>query len=322
MEPIIQPIDRKLLLDELSPEKFVRNTNRGSNQLYEVTAADSPNIMKEIGRLREISFRTAGGGTGKSFDIDDYDIDPEHPYKQLIVFDPDQTEILGGYRYIVCGPGFDTKKMATDELFKFSDKFITDYLPTTIELGRSFVQPMYQRLNLRRKGIFALDNLWDGLGALIVKYDAFEYFFGKVTMYTSYNYKARNILLNFMNKYFVDEEQLVTPIKPLDFDNSNPYYINLYDGLSYKEAYKVMVSKLKDNGELVPPLINSYMNISPNMRVFGTALNKDFGGVEETGILVSIKDMYPEKTERHIKTINDIIKRRLWWRRSSKRLPI
>lgn len=316
MKPIIQAIDRKLILDELTPEKFVRNTNHGGNQLFEVTAANSPNIMREIGRLREISFRHAGGGTGKSLDIDEFDTDSTFPYRQLIVFDPDQTEILGGYRYILCGEkGFDIPKMATKELFNFSDKFVSEYLPISIELGRSFVQPLYQRNNLKRKGMFALDNLWDGLGALMVKNESYKYFFGKVTMYTSYNYKARNLLLNFMKKYFADDLHLVTPIQPLDFDENNPYYGTLFLNLSYKEAYKVLVSKLKEHGELIPPLINSYMNLSPNMRVFGTSINEGFGGVEETGILVTIKDMYADKIDRHISTINNLLRRSIWWRR-------
>ena len=160
MKPIIQPVDRKLIINELTPEKYIRDTNRGGNILYEVSAADSPNIMREIGRLREISFRSSGGGTGKDVDIDEYDTDPENPYKQLIVWDPDQVEVVGGYRYIDCSGGLPPSKMATSELFNFSKHFVNEMLPYTIELGRSFVQPLYQRLNLKRTGIFALDNLY------------------------------------------------------------------------------------------------------------------------------------------------------------------
>lgn len=309
MEPIIQPVDRKLILDELTPEKFVSDTNRGGNQLYEVTAENSPHTMMEIGRLREISFRAAGGGTGKASDIDIYDTDPERPYKQLIVYDPDNMEIMGGYRYIDCSGGIDPEKMATKEFFNFSPQFIDEYLPYTIELGRSFVQPMYQRLNLKRKGIFALDNLWDGLGALTLKYDQHKYFFGKVTMYSTYDYSARNLLLNFMNKYFYDDNKLVTPITPLDYDGGNKYYQTLFEGMTFNEAYKVLSREIKAKGELIPPLINSYMNLSPTMKVFGTAANNDFGSVEETGILVGIKDIYPEKIERHRTPLRNLLSR-------------
>lgn len=321
MEPIIKPVDRNLIFDELTSDKYVRNTRKGENELYEITAEDSPNIMREIGRLREISFRVAGGGTGKPVDIDQFDVDERDPYRQLIVWDPKDEEILGGYRYILCG-GLDIEKMATRELFNFSDKFIKEYLPFTIELGRSFIQPNYQGTNIKRKGLYSLDNLWDGLGALMVKYDNFRYFFGKVTMYTSYNYKARNTLLNFLHKYFEDESNLVTPIKPLDYDKDNAYYQGLFNDLDYEQAYKVLFREIKNNGEHIPPLINSYMNLSPSMKVFGTAINEGFGGVEETGILVSVKDIYQEKIDRHVRPMHSLKEsiaakfRPRWWRRS------
>lgn len=321
MEAVIKPIERELILAELTPEKYIRNTRKGGNELYEVTAADSPNTMREIGRLRELAFRMAGGGTGKEIDIDEYDVDPVSPYRQLIVWDPDEQEIIGGYRYILC-KDLDTEKMATKELFRFSEKFEKEYLPYTIELGRSFIQPAYQGTRGRKKGLFALDNVWDGLGALMTKYEEYRYFFGKVTMYATYDYSARNTLLYFLNKYFTDPDKLVTPIEPLDYDNNNPSFISLFDGLEYPEAYRVLHKTLKSKGENIPPLINSYMNLSPTMKVFGTSINKGFGGVEETGILVNIKDIYFDKIERYITPVRQFLSsiafrfRPHWWRRS------
>lgn len=321
MNPIIQPVDRKLLIKELTATKYIRTTRKGGNELYEVTYQDSPNIMREIGRLRELSFRTSGGGTGKDCDIDEFDTDPKFAYKQLIVWDPDNQEIIGGYRYILCG-GLPIEKLATKELFVYSEEFVNDYLPFTIELGRSFIQPNYQSMNLRRKSLYSLDNLWDGLGALMIKYSNYKYFFGKVTMYSSYNLKARNTLLNFLHKYFDDPDNLVYPIEPLDYDPNNKYYQELFNNLEYNDAYRILQKEIKQNGENIPPLINSYMNLSPSMKVFGTALNKGFGDVEETGILVNIKDIYPEKVERHLRpmqeTLRSLRKRFLprWWKRS------
>ena len=316
MEPLIQPVDRQLIRKELTKDKFIRITRKGRNHLYEVTAQDSPNVMQEIGRLREISFRLGGGGTGKAVDIDEYDTDPHEPYRQLIVWDPQDQEIIGGYRYINCG-GLDIKKMATSELFDFSEEFINEYMPFTIELGRSFVQPNYQSMNINRKSLYALDNLWDGLGALMVKHQNIKYFFGKVTMYTSYNARARNLLLHFLDKYFPDNQALVRPLTPLECDKNNPYFVELFKDLDYKEGYKVLQKEIKNNGEHIPPLINSYMNLSPSMKVFGTAINHGFGGVEETGILVSIPDIYPEKIERYITPIREWVHRiRVkWWRK-------
>jgi hypothetical protein len=317
MEPVIAPVDRKLIIEELTHDKLIRHTRKGENRLYEVTAYDSPHTMREIGRLREISFRLAGGGTGRSMDIDEFDIDEKTPYKQLIVWDPKDQEIIGGYRYIQCA-GLEIEKMATNELFLFSDIFRKDYMPFTIELGRSFIQPNYQGTNLKRKGLYSLDNLWDGLGALVLRHPKVKYFFGKVTMYTSYNLRARNTLLNFLNIFFPDRESLVLPRLPLDFDAENPYYKVLFTPDNYKESYKTLSKEIRNLGEHIPPLINSYMNLSPSMKVFGTAINEDFGGVEETGILVNISDIYPEKIERHISPLLQLAARlsSKWWNTS------
>lgn len=319
MEPIIEPVERKLIMKELTKDKFIRVTRKGKNFIYEITAQNSPNTMREIGRLRELSFRTAGGGTGLSIDIDEFDTDPKNPYRQLIVWDPKAREIIGGYRYIHCND-LKKEKMATTELFDFSDTFLNEYMPRTIELGRSFVQPNYQSTNLNRKSLYALDNLWDGLGALMVKNPQVKYFFGKVTMYTTYNFKARNLLLFFLKKYFQDKDTLVKPITPLKCDIDNPAHHELFKDLGYKEGYKVLQRELKNNGEHIPPLINSYMNLSPTMKVFGTAINHGFGGVEETGILVSIPDIYPEKIERYITPMRLWVHRiRVrWWNRREK----
>jgi len=312
MNPVIAPIERRLIEQELTHDKFIRSTSKGANMLFEITAHNAPHTMQEIGRLREISFRLAGGGTGKSVDIDEYDTSSHAPYRQLLVWEPKDREILGAYRYIV-GTGQAVSALCTREIFNYSDCFVDDYLPIAIELGRSFVQPYYQNSNIKRKGLYALDNLWDGLGALVIRYPRIKYFFGKVTMYTSYNSNARNLLLHFLHKYFPDPDRLVVPKCALDYDKDNPYYAALFNTGSYKEDYKVLSREIRAVGENIPPLINSYMNLSPSMRVFGTCVNEHFGGVEETGILVSIKDIYPEKIDRHIAPIRQW-KHRLRWR--------
>lgn len=320
MEKVIQAVDRDLIKRELTPDKFIGKTRKGDNLIFEVTAEDSPFTMREIGRLREISFRLGGGGTGKACDIDEFDTDPRDAYKQLIVWDKEAQEIIGGYRYIVCS-ALPPEKMATTEILTFSEKFQTEYLPWTIELGRSFIQPNYQSANLRRKSIYALDNLWDGLGALVAKYENIKYFFGKVTMYVAYNTRARNILLNFLHTYFPDPDHLVTASHPLDFSEKDPYINSLFQGLEYKDALKVLQKELKANGENIPPLIHSYMNLSPSMKVFDTAINDYFGGVEETGILIKISDIYPEKIDRHVKPIRlwALDTKNKWWKRFKKR---
>ncbi len=307
MKEIIPPVPAELIEKELTEDKFVRKTNYGGNLLYIVTAHDSPNTMREIGRLREISFRTAGGGTGQEFDIDEFDTSDD-PYHQLIVWDPQHREILGGYRFYVPGKGAlgkdIVKCLSTSHLFTFSDKFITEYLPYTIELGRSFVQPAYQSTNRMRKGIYALDNLWDGLGALLVHNSDKKFFFGKVTMYTHFNRNARNLILYFLKKHFGDKENLVTPIESMELkiDWDEQEMENIFSGSGYKENYKILSRMVRSYHENIPPLINAYMNLSPSMRTFGTVINHFFGGVEETGILITIADLYPEKVQRHVST--------------------
>ncbi|HBX50491.1 MAG: hemolysin [Bacteroidetes bacterium RIFOXYA12_FULL_35_11] len=302
MKDIIPPVSKDILEKELTKDKFVKTTNFGGNEIYIVTYHDSPNVLNEIGRLREISFRDAGGGTGKEIDLDDYDV-CENCYKQLVVWSPKDRELLGGYRYIHCKEAIDTSgkvNIATASLFNFSDKFILDYLPYTIELGRSFVQPAYQSTAASRKGLFALDNLWDGLGALVVKHPDVKYFFGKVTMYRNYNPEARNFLLYFLHKYFSDKEKLVTPLEPIPINIDIQEMERVFTGTGYLEDYKVLALKVKLFGENIPPLINAYMNLSPTMKAFGTVQNHHFGSVEETGILVTISDIYDSKKNRHI----------------------
>ncbi len=307
MKKIIQPVEIQLIEAELKNSGIVRKTNNGGNEIYSINNHNSPNVMLEIGRLRELSFRYSGGGTGKEADIDVYDTADE-PYQQLIVWDPDRKEILGGYRYILGNKapqdGHGKPLIATRGLFEFSDTFKQNYFPSTIELGRSFVQPDYQSTKLGRKSLYALDNLWDGLGYLIVSNPEMKYFFGKVTMYTDYNKKARDLILYFINKHFSCKDALVYPREPLQYHNNEEFMQSILTEPNYKDDYKLLSKVIRELGENIPPLINSYMNLSPTMKSFGTAMNYKFGEVEETGILVTIADIYDSKKERHINYVN------------------
>lgn len=303
MHEIIPPVPKDLIIKELTPDKFVRTTNNAGNELYIVTYHDSPNLMQEIGRLRELTFRAAGGGTGKSVDIDNFDIS-ENPYKQLIVWDPEKQDILGGYRFHICNDESAVnieKELATAKLFNFSEKFIKDYLPHVIELGRSFVQPAYQSTSRTSKGIYALDNLWDGLGTLVVNNPTKNYFFGKVTMYKNYNQRARNLILYFLEKHFPDHENLVIPKEPLKTNIDEKEMKRIFTGETYMEDYRILSQSVRAFGENIPPLINAYMNLSPSLKTFGTVNNPYFGNVEETAMMITINDLYAQKVERHIK---------------------
>ncbi|NDV57298.1 GNAT family N-acetyltransferase [Bacteroides sp. 519] len=304
-EEIIPPVNKELIKAELTEEKRLRMTNKSNNQIYIVTYQNSPNIMREIGRLREIAFRAAGGGTGKSLDIDEYDT-MENPYKQLIVWNPEAEEILGGYRYILgTDVEFDEKGrpvLATAHMFNFSDEFISNYLPQTIELGRSFVTLEYQSSRAGSKGLFALDNLWDGLGALTVIMPEVKFFFGKVTMYPSYHPQGRDMILYFLKKHFEDKDSLITPVRPLIIQSDEKELAALFNKETFKEDYRILNAEVRKLGYNIPPLVNAYMSLSPTMRMFGTAINYGFGDVEETGILINVDEILEEKRMRHIES--------------------
>ncbi|MDR2620962.1 MAG: GNAT family N-acetyltransferase, partial [Dysgonamonadaceae bacterium] len=306
MEDVIPKIDKEILKSELTADKLFRKTNKSGNEIYLFSAHTAPNLMLEVGRLRELAFRYYGGGTGKPTDIDEFDT-MEVPYRQLIVWDPSAEELLGGYRFrwgneLTFDKNGQPDNIATAELFRFSQRFIDQYVPNMVELGRSFVSLDYQSSKYGYKGLFALDNLWDGLGALSVIDSNIRYFFGKMTMYNTYNSDARDMILYFLNKYFKDPDQLVSPVYPLETKMDYAKMEALFNSKSYKEDYKTLNTEVRKYNINIPPLVSAYMNLSPSMRVFGTAVNEDFGDVEETGILIDIYDIFDDKKKRHIES--------------------
>lgn len=298
MKTIIDPVDRELLIKELASLEKIRDTRRGKNEIYVFNAKQSPNLMRDVGRLREEAFRQGGGGSGEEVDIDEGDT-IDNGYWQLIAWDPERKEIVGGYRYIICTRPHPLN-LSTEHYFRFSEKFRKLFLPRTIELGRAFVQLKYQTAE-NPKSIFALDNLWDGLGAIIAKHPRARYLLGKVTIYSSYNEEARNSLFYFLHKYFPDKERLVKGINPIKMNIDHRKYEGIFTGANYDEDYKILLGRIRGYKESIPPLINAYMNLSSTMRVFDTITNPDLGGIYDTGILLSIKDIYPEKYDRYTK---------------------
>ena len=302
-QEIIQPIAKEILKRELTRDRQLRMTNKSHNEIYVVTAHNAPNVMQEIGRLREIAFREAGGGTGKSVDIDEFDT-CDNCYKQLIVWNPEAEEIIGGYRYLE-GTAWDMDDkgqpiLATSHMFHFSDKFLRDYMPYTIELGRSFVALPYQSSRMGAKSLFALDNLWDGLGALTVIKPNVKYFFGKMTMYPSYIRKGRDMILYFLKKHFDDKDHLIIPMKPLTIEEDPDELEKVFSENNFKDDYRILNREIRKLGYNIPPLVNAYMSLSPTMKLFGTAINYGFGDVEETGILIAVDEILAEKRVRHI----------------------
>ncbi len=312
IEPIIEAVNPSLIEAELTDDRLLRETNKAGNRIYVVDAHNAPNTMREIGRLREIAFRAGGGGTGLSCDIDEFDTMP-NPCRQLLVWNPERRDIVGAYRYL---PGDEMERdeqgrlrIAMSHMFSFSQQFIDDYLPQTIELGRSFVSLDYQSTRAGNKALYALDNLWDGLGALSVIHPEIKYFFGKMTMYPSYDRECRDRLLEFLHTYFPDPEHLVTPIEPLS--GVKVHDEQLFSGGDFKDDYKRLNGFVRSHGINIPPLVNAYMSLSPTMKVFGTAINHEFGEVEETGIFIKIDEITEQKRYRHIETFRMALRENL-----------
>ena len=309
MKDIIAPVPKDLLKAELTADKRLRFTNRGSNEIYIVTAFDAPNVMREVGRLREIAFRAAGGGTGKDCDIDEFDT-MESPYKQLIVWNPENDDIIGGYRFIY---GRDIRydengrpMIATAHgMFRFSEQFKKEVLPYTLELGRAFVSVEYQSTRMGAKSLFALDNLWDGLGALAVVLPGMKYYFGKVTMYPSYPTKARDMILYVLRTHFPDVDKLVEPIEPLQLATDEAELAAMFCKDNFKDNYRILKQEIHNMDMVIPPMVSAYVGLSPAMRIFGTAVNYDFGNVEETGLLIPVDQIYEEKRLRYIDSFTE-----------------
>lgn len=302
MESIIAPVDKLLLISELKKATLLRSTNRDGNEIYAITAHQAPNVMQEIGRIRELAFRSVGSGTGKKADIDSLDT-AENPYTQLIVWNPQTQEILGGYRYKAgWNAKFDGERydLGTARLFNYSEKFINEYLPHTVELGRSFIAPEYQSTSQGRKALFVLDNLWNGLGTLVRNHPRLKYFIGQVSLYKSFEPMARDLIMYFFKQYCRDEDQLITAKYPLSYHHPEPKLAEILNEKTREENYRILSREVRARGENIPPLINTYLNISPSMRTFGTVDNPFFENMEDTGIMITIGDIYPSKIDRHI----------------------
>ncbi|MBQ5434823.1 MAG: GNAT family N-acetyltransferase [Bacteroidales bacterium] len=312
MEEIIAPVDKELLKAELNEKRFLRDTNHAGNKLYIVDNACAPNVLREIGRLREIAFRAGGGGTGKSADLDEFDLDGAFKYKQLVLWDPDAECIIGGYRYVLCDnvmyDRFGQPIMPSAHLFKFTRRYLKGAFLKTIELSRSFIRPEYQSSEQGMKSLYSLDNLFDGLGGLIMLYKGrMEYFFGKMTIYPSFPEEGLQMLLYFLRKHFGTWEndlmhrldRMVIPKQPVKIKLTRKFD-NILTEKDFREDYKILKREIQKMGVNIPPLVNTYMNLSPTMKSFGAGINDEFGNVIEAGILIKFDELHPEKTRRHL----------------------
>lgn len=297
MQAIIPEVDRDLLEKELEGH-LLRPSNKADNLIYDITSHECPNVMREIARLREISYRDGGGATGREMDIDEMDTMPK-PYHQLLVWDQEHRQIIGGYRYLLGSEAEirDGQPFITSaHLFHYSERFIRDYLPKTIEFGRAFVQPMYQKREMGVKALFALDNIWDGIGAIMHNHPQLQYMIGKVTIYPDYNATARELIYAYLDRFHRGEEGLFEPYHPLPL----PTIDKPFEGTDPQENYHILQHAVREQGTVIPPMFSAYLNITNDLQFFGNAINDELANVYETGIMVDLNTVYQEKKERYI----------------------
>ena len=301
--PLIEPVSRKLLCEELTIDRLVRPTRIGRNEIYIFTALKAPNLMQEVGRLRELTFRDAGAGFGTAVDIDHFDTD-EYPCRQLIVWDPVAEDIIGGYRFNIFhqfkGKTLRDIPLANKSLYSISNTFTNEYIPYIVELARAFIQPKYQPKLAGRKGSFSLDNIWDGLGALVVKYPFIRYFFGRLTFFSNYDPTVRDLAFYFFAKHLQGNQALIRAKNPFEYPTPLSDLEKVIGGSSIKDDFTKLYEAAKNHGTTIPPLVKSYFNVSGTLKVFDPVFDSYFASSYAAAILVTIADVYPAFVKRYI----------------------
>ena len=294
IENIVHPANRKSIRDELKQSEFIGATQDGM-QIYLFDYHSNSSVIREIGRLRELSFRQVHEGTGKAIDIDQFD----RYYRHLVLWDDQQLEIVGTYRI---GEGMrilgqhGIEGFYTNTLFELQGSMI-GYLEKSIELGRSFIQPRYW-------GKRSLDYLWYGIGAYLHKHPEIEYMVGPVTLSASYPETARNEIINFYQQLFGQSNELVKPRLPYHCPASTEYqdYPMVREEGEYKKAYAQLKQKLDEIGVRVPTLFKQYVELCKpgGCEFLGFNIDPDFSNCIDAMILVHIDEIYPKKRDRYI----------------------
>lgn len=282
------------LTKELKFAKCLGLASHCNASIYSFYGGELRNLMCEVGWLRSESFERVGVSMPDSEAIDEADLDGT--YHQLIVWDNDAGAIIGGYRYAI-GREVEAEKLSLGRYFRLSNRFVSEYLPRGIELGRSFIQPQYQ-CGRNAKTIFALDTIWQGL-ARVVDRERVDYLFGRVTFYPSLGIRARNLVVGFMRYVFPEREPLIAARQPMMGGLSRRRSRHYFVGDTPKDNYKILISQMRAIRRSVPPMISSYMRLSPSMQTFDLYRNDDLGGVAECGIMLTIADLYDDIKRRY-----------------------
>ncbi len=250
-------------------------------------------VIKEIGRLREISFRHVGEGSGKKRDIDEYDF----YYKHLVIWDDEALEIAGAYRLGVCSEiieDFEVSGLYTSTLFRFDEKF-EPYLEKGIELGRSFVQPKYW--NSR-----ALDYLWQGIGAYLQRRPDIRYLFGAVSLSDAFNQKAQGLMIYFYQTYFGAHENLVQHKAPYSMVQwVKEHCEKVFKGDDYRTDMRTLKEELGFMGYSVPTLYKQYSELCEEggVQFMDFGYDKNFNNCMDGFIVADLNLLKESKRKRY-----------------------
>ncbi len=292
-EAVAHPECRQRLRKELaSCERLGETSDNKQIYLFEYRADTS--IMREIGRLRELSFRAVGEGTGKKRDIDKYD----SYYMHLILWDEDDLEIVGAYRLcdterVLSSAGLDS--IYTTSLFQYNSE-MKQYIYRGLELGRSFVQPRYW-------GKRSLDYLWYGIGALLKSNPQYRYLFGPVSISNNYSRNAKDLLIFFYTLYFGHQEKPVTAMMPYQIEEKQKEkFARQFSGDDYKSDFKQLKSMLAIMGHTVPTLYKQYTEVCDNDGIIFSDFNidPDFSDCVDGFVIVDIEKLKPKKRKRYM----------------------
>ncbi|MFW5695638.1 MAG: GNAT family N-acyltransferase [Alkalispirochaeta sp.] len=294
MVPVAPAVNPAAVQGELSPDKLLCRFR--DIEIYVTTAAESPSVMTEIGRIREREYRREGAGRNRPIDVDEYDTGPT-PYRQLVAWDPVHHEIVAMYRYIfgrTAADRDDVGLLRTAQLFSFSPDFVREALPVMVELGRSVVNREAKRAIL---GLFAV---WAGLGAIVVECPEIRYFFGNVSVYRTWPAEAVDLLVAYLYEYHserggVSGKDAVVYRSPGISRNQR----ELFYGHDTAEAYHRLEEELARYRLAPPPILVSYLRATTVLRVYDTVQDADFGGAYEVALAVSTRHL-TEKTRRRI----------------------
>lgn len=293
-QTIIHPQDRRAIKDELRCSELLGETV-DHKKIYLFDYQPDSAVMNEIGRLRELTFRQVGEGTGKSRDIDAYD----PYYRHIVLWDEQDLEISGAYRLaevkaLLSMPS--SRGIYSQELFEFDLDAAAPYFEQGAELGRSFVSPKYW-------GNRSLDHLWYGIGAYLKRYPHIRYLFGPVSLSNTYPDFAKALIVGFYQQYFKDQEGLAVSRTPYIISAEHQQGVDeVISGQNYDDDFRAMREQLSHMNVTVPTLYKQYTELCEKggVRFIDFNIDKDFGHCVDGLIMTDIKQFKVKKRERYL----------------------